>query len=148
MTDQVEKLNELRVHCDSKKIPSCILPDSHIQANNQTSEDHEATLTARRDLNRDNRRLAVMVIALSKAASFFFRETLPASCVCCVITQQTHDMRYPICRPSCQLARCAWFTFKKEAIAYRIATIGYCSDTRFRVEASTKGSLVQHSALE
>ena len=62
---QMETLKELGVH--SKRIPPFVLPDSHIQANNQRSEDHTGTLTARRDLERDKMRPDVMVIELSES---------------------------------------------------------------------------------
>ena len=45
--DQVETLKELGVH--SKRIPSCVLPEPHVQAN----QGSEAALTARRDPDRD-----------------------------------------------------------------------------------------------
>ena len=60
---QMEQLKELGVH--SKRIPSFVLPDSHMQAN-QGSEDHKAALTACRDPDRDKMRPDVMVVELSE----------------------------------------------------------------------------------
>ena len=120
---QMEQLKELGVH--SKRIPSFVLPDSHMQAN-QGSEDHKAALTACRDPDRDKMRPDVMVVELSETER---RQYLP----------HTADTGHTLPDLPSTLPN-------GKARKIYIVEGGYCSDTWYLEKVQQKE--LQHSALE
>ena len=120
---KVEKLKEVGVH--SKKIPSFILPDPHVQTGNQDHVDCRDGLTCR-DPVRNKMRPDIMMVEMTDAERTKY---LP------------HDADTGQALPSLPAEMPSGKTRK-----IHIVEVGYCSDTRYLRKLEEKEK--QHSALE